>query len=62
MNAKFYRADSYSLWFVVRCENKRQARSEGVAEFGRGRVKSVTRASQADINYYKAQKGEDCFD
>ena len=45
-------------WFIVNTRTKRQAYSEGVGEFGRGWVDSVTVASQEDIDYFKRLKGE----
>ena len=53
-----YLVESHSGWFVVNTTSKRKARSEGIAEWGRNSVKSVTRASQKDIDYFISQKGE----
>ena len=48
-------------WFVVEVPSKRNAYSEGVAEWGRGCVTKVERATQDDIDYFKAVKGEDAL-
>jgi len=53
-----YYVDSYSLWFVVKAKNKRAAYSEGVKEFGRGMVKSVRLATQAEVEHFVAVKSE----
>ena len=53
-----YYVSSYGGWFVVNTTSKRKAHSEGVAEFGRGMVKTVRRATQADIDYFVSQKGK----
>ena len=53
-----YYVDSYSLWFVVKAKNRRVAFSEGVKEFGRGHVKSVRLATQAEVRYFVAVKSE----
>lgn len=41
-----------SGWFVVRATNKRQARSIGVAEYGRGNVHSVRLATEVEVKTY----------
>lgn len=52
-----YLVESHSGWFVVDVTTKRKAKSEGVAEWGRNSVKSVTRATQKDIDSFVSQKG-----
>ena len=48
-------------WFVVEVPTKRNAYSEGVEEWGRGGVDKVERATQGEIDYFKALKGEDAL-
>ena len=55
---KIYYVEGYAGWFLVNTNNKRNARSEGVKEFGRGQVKEVREASQDEIKYFKNVKGE----
>jgi hypothetical protein len=52
-----YLVESHSGWFVVDAATKRKAKSEGIAEWGRGSVKSVKRATQDDIASFVSQKG-----
>lgn len=56
-----YIVESYAFWFIVDANTKRQAYSEGVKEFGRGGVKSVLIATEADIQYFKSVKGDDAI-
>ena len=56
-----YLVDSYAGWFIVDTKSKRLAYSEGVKEFGRGGVKSVSRAKQSDIDCFIATKGKDAM-
>jgi len=56
-----YLVESYAGWFVTDATNKRIAHSEGVKEFGKGNVKSVTIATQNDIDAFIANKGEDAL-
>ena len=51
--------DGYAGWFIVDTNDKRKARTEGVKEFGRGGVKSVTRATKSGIEYFISLKGKD---
>jgi len=55
---KTFRVESYSGWFLVKAKNKRAAKSEGVKEYGRGRVTGVFVATDSDIKYFLAVKGE----
>ena len=59
---KAYYVESYSGWFIVNCRNKRQAKSEGVYEFGRGAVKNIRLATNDEIEYYKSIKGESAME
>ena len=52
-----YYVESWALWFVLRCRNKRVARREAVSEFGRGNVKDVRPATPEDVRAYRAQHG-----
>lgn len=55
---KFYYVDGGGNgWYVIRAHNKQEARSHGVHEFGRGSVRNVDIASDAEIKSYMAQKG-----
>ena len=58
MKTKYYRVDSYQGWMVVLAATKRDARKEGVAEFGRGMVKWVKPAESADVEYFERLKGK----
>lgn len=55
---KAYYVGSYQGWFVVTCRTPRQAKSQGVLEFGRGNVKEVREATPEEIATYKSIKGE----
>lgn len=48
-------------WFVVSARNKREARSVGVDEFGRGNVRFVREASQDEVEDFVSQKGKDAL-
>ena len=55
-----YKVDGGGLgWFVVDAPTMRAARSEGVKEFGRGNVRSVTKATPLDAEYFRSVKGKD---
>ncbi len=54
-----YKVESNGSWFIVDTSTKRKAYSEGVKEWGRDHVTSVTKATQEDISYFKNLKGED---
>jgi len=54
-----YKIESYAKWIVVDTNNKRIARKEGVREFGYGGIKSMSKATQEDIDYFINLKGED---
>lgn len=45
-------------WFVVRTRTKRRARSVGVREYGRGNVRCVRPATQAETREYIVQRSE----
>lgn len=57
MKAKLWYVDSWAGWFVVHC-TKREARSVGVAEFGRGGVKEVRPATVEELTYFVSLKGK----
>jgi len=46
---------------VTEVPTKRNAYSEGVEEWGYGGTDKVERATQEDIDYFKALKGEDAL-
>jgi hypothetical protein len=55
---KFYYVEGGGLgWYVIRANNKQEAKSHGIREFGRGRVRSVDIASDAEVKSYMSQKG-----
>jgi hypothetical protein len=55
---QFYYVENWGgSWYVIRANNKQEARSHGVQEFGRGSVKTVDIASEPEIKSYIAQKG-----
>ena len=55
---KDYYCEGWAGWFVVRTDNKRKARSEAGAEFGRGFVKDVREATDDETSSFVEQKGE----
>lgn len=57
MRLTTYYIGSWSAWFLFRTRTKRMARSEGVQEFGRGRVREVRPATLPEIKYFTALKG-----
>lgn len=57
MSRYYYYVESWSGWFVCWARLLRKARSEGVAEFGRGKVKSVRPATEGEVEHYESQKG-----
>ena len=59
---KTYYVDSHQGWFVVTCRTKRQAKSEGVFEFGRGNVKEVREATPEEIATFKSIRGESALE
>jgi hypothetical protein len=52
-----YYVESWGSWFVVAARNKRVAYSEGVKEFGRGRVKGCRLATPDEVAYIRSVKG-----
>jgi hypothetical protein len=46
-------------WFVVRCRNKKRARTLGVDEFGRGNVSEVRPATKEECAEYVRWKSLD---
>lgn len=54
----FYYVCNWSgYWYIIRANNKAEARSHGVKEFSRGSVKSVDVASEGEILSYMSLKG-----
>lgn len=53
-----YFVEGWGYWFVVAAKNKREAKSIGVEEWGRGMVKDVRRATQQEVDSYVTQKGK----
>jgi len=53
-----YYVKSMQGWFVVNCQNKGQAKSEGIFEYGRGNVQEVRLATQHEIETFVSNKGE----
>lgn len=45
-------------WFVITADNKRQAKSVGVREFGRGCTRLVREASGVEVRDYVSQRGD----
>ncbi len=54
---RVYYVCSNVRWFLIRMRTKRAARSVGVAEFGRGWVRDVRLATEAEIAAYIEQVG-----
>jgi hypothetical protein len=57
-----YYVEGWGGWFVVRAKDARAARSEGVKEFGRGKVKSVRKATLDEIKSFVANKSEQAME
>lgn len=53
-----YFVESNAGWFVVETKTKRQARSVGVKEFGRGSMRQVRQATESEIKEFINIKGE----
>lgn len=49
-----YKVEGYSSWYIVMAYNKSDAHRDGVLELGVGGVKSITRATDNDIELYKS--------
>ena len=54
-----YKVEGISMFFIVNTRTKRQAYSEGVAEYGRGNVFSVSKATEEEITHFKNIRSED---
>lgn len=54
---RYYMVESNFGWFVVRAKTKRLAKSEGIAEWGRGTTVWVRVATKSEIASYESQKG-----
>jgi len=54
-----YLVESFSEWFIVAVNTKRQAHKEGVFEFGKGNVKHVRKATPKEVKYFQDIKGKD---
>lgn len=52
-----YKVESFGYWFIVNAPNKKKAYSEGVKEYGRGRVQKVSVAKDNDMRIYIRDKG-----
>lgn len=48
-------------WFVVAAKNKREAKSCGVAEYGRGNVRLIRLATESEVRYYVEIKGHEAL-
>ena len=59
---KVYYVGSNKGWFLVNCRTKRQAKSEGVFEFGRGNVKEVREATPEEIITFQSIKGKSALE
>ena len=53
-----YYVGSPSGWFVIQAENSRDAKSEGVRTFGRGRALNCRIARQFEVDEYIAERGK----
>jgi REP element-mobilizing transposase RayT len=56
---KSYYVESYHSWFVLDCQNRREAIIEGNLEYGRRNLKVVRQATVVEIKIFKAIKGDD---
>jgi hypothetical protein len=55
---RFYFVETWNgSWYVIKAQNKVEARSHGVQEFGRGGVKDVRLADDGDVKSYIHNKG-----
>ena len=55
---KIYYIESPSSWYLIFAPNTAAARSNGVAAYGRGNVKRVRLATEAEIRYFRNLKSE----
>jgi hypothetical protein len=55
---KVYYIESFSSWYIIKAQNARMAKSDGVRAYGRGMVKLVREASDEEIKYFIHLKGE----
>lgn len=55
---KTWYVESNAAWFLVKAKTKAIAKSEGVAEFGRGITTNVRLATEDEIRYFVALKSE----
>lgn len=55
---KAYYLESYGCWFIVMAYTKRDALHEAKEEWGRGSLKTVRKATDSEIEYYKNLKGD----
>jgi hypothetical protein len=53
---KNYYLEGCGRWFIVRTTTKKEARSEGVEEFGHGQVTLVREATPEEVKAYTAQR------
>jgi len=58
---RIYYIEAFSGWFLVKCRNMRQARSEAKTEYGQS-VKVVRWATKEEIRHFLALKGENALD
>ena len=53
-----YKVESSQGWFITDVKTKRNAASEAIREWGRGCTRTITKATDEDIAYFKNLKGE----
>ncbi len=51
LEGEMLKVESYAGWIIVDTNNKRIAHKEGIQDFGRGNIKSITKATKEDIDY-----------
>ena len=57
MKKRVYYVEGLNGWFCVTSSNAKNAKREGIEEFGRGGVKSVRLATEKEVEYFVGLKG-----
>jgi len=52
-----YRVEAYAGWHLVKANNEKDARRDAAIDYGTS-IKSITKATEDDINWYTNQRGE----
>jgi hypothetical protein len=55
---KNYYVESFAVWFVVKCQNKRKAKSIAISEWGGNFIKDIRVATDKEVEHYISLMGE----